>query len=163
MTWDTLHRWWVPFAVLLVAWLVSAPLAFYLERGMTLYTGEELGLPYGQGWALRDDVLASMIPYLLNLAVLFWLFDEDGSTRWAAFWAGLIAFARVIAPAGLTIVSGVTVFSGAHYVDWHTLRYVLWFQDVQMLALGVMVWMAFSKFVGDSHAAASYSPYYGEA
>jgi hypothetical protein len=162
MTWDFVHRWYMPFAWITVAWLVGVPLAIHSEMGLEMHTAAELGFAYGDGWVLRDDLLASLIPYLLGLGAAIWFFNPDGSTRWAAFWALGVACARIVAPVALATLSSVTTAGGQNYVDWHTLRYLLWFQDVQMLFLGVMVWGAFSRFVG-SGSGASHSAYYAEA
>jgi hypothetical protein len=36
-------------------------------------------------------------------------------------------------------------------VDWGTLRILVWFQDFQMFVMGIMLWMAFARFVGESN------------
>ena len=149
MTWDFLHRWWMPLAWLTATSAVSVPVAWYFQRAMTLRTGVEAGLPYGDGWAMRDDVLGSIVVYGLGLGAAVWFMDGNGSTRWAAFWAGGLALARIIAPVVLTSLSSVTI-GGQAYVDWHTLRWLMWFQDVQFCLLCVMVWIAFSRFVGEA-------------
>ena len=91
MTWDFLHRWYMPFAWITLSSLVAVPLAVYFELGMARHPGSELGLPYGDAWVARDDLLAALVPYLIGLGAIVWLFNADGSTRWAAFWAVLVA------------------------------------------------------------------------
>ena len=91
-------------------------------------------------WVVRDEFLATIVPYVLGLGCAFWLFNADGSTRWAAFWALLVALARIVGPIALASMSDAEIPGGQHYVDWQTLRILVWFQDFQMLALGVMVW-----------------------
>jgi hypothetical protein len=160
---ELLHRWYMPFAWVTLASLIAAPWAMYLEHGMTLQTGTQIGLPYGSHWVERTTLLTAMMPYLLNLVAAYWFCSPEGSTRWAAFWATLIALARIVAPVGLTVVSGVTSPAGQHFVDWHTLRFVLWFQDFEMLVLGVALWIAFARFVGNNAGASSHAAYYAEA
>ena len=161
--WTFLHRWYMPFVWITVVWLVGVPLAIQSEMGLDTRTAAELGVAYGDGWVLRDDLLASLIPYLLGLGAAIWLVNPDGSTRWAAFWALGVAAARIAAPVALASMSDITTAGGQHYVDWYTLRYVLWFQDVQMFFLGIMVWGAFSRFVGSGTSTSSQSAYYAEA
>lgn len=163
MNWQILHRWWMPFAALTVASVISVPVAMYYQNGMQTHLGADLGLAYGDGWVLRDDVLATIVPYALNLVTIVWLFNADGSTRWAAFWATIIAVTKIVAPVTLTNLSSASVLGGASYVDWHTLRWVIWFSDIQMLAVGLMMWITFARFVGDSHSASSHSAHYAEA
>lgn len=157
MTWDFLHRWYMPFAWITLSSLIAVPLAVYFELGMTQHPGSDLGLPYGNAWVARDDVLASLVPYLLGLGSAIWLFNADGSTRWAAFWAVLVAIVRLIAPIALATMSDPALASGQHYVDWSTLRMVLWFQDFQMLAFGILLWAAFGHFVGNNNGAPSHA------
>jgi hypothetical protein len=152
----------MPFLWITLCSLAGVPLAIYLEHGMVAHTGTELGLAYGSGWVRRTDLLTAMTPYLLNLAAAGWFFSENGSTRWAAFWATLVAVLRIIAPVSLAVMSSVPVGT-EHFVDWHTLRFVLWFQDVEMLMLGVVVWGAFSRFVGSGSSSSAPSAYYAEA
>lgn len=153
MTWDFLHRWYMPFAWIAMSSLVSVPMAVYFEFGMVLHSGRELGLAYGSSWVTRDDLLAAIAPYLLGLGAVVWLFNADGSTRWAAFWATIIAAARIVVPVMLATTANVTVGAGLHYVDWHSMRVLLWFQDVEMFAFGIIVWMVFARFVGSSNSA----------
>lgn len=155
MTWDFLHRWYMPFVYITAASLISVPVAVYFQLGMEMRTAEELGLPYGSSWVLRDDFMASIVVYMLNLGAAIWLFNADGSTRWAAFWATLLACGRIGTPIALATMSAVGI-GNAHYLDWETLRVVIWFQDAQMFALGIMIWVAFSRFVGDGGPVASH-------
>lgn len=163
MTWAFLHRWFMPFAWIALSSLIAAPAAAYLEHGMILHQGTEVGLAYGSGWALRDDVLASMTPYLLHLGAAIWLFNASGTTRWAAFWALLVGAARIIAAVALAVMSDVPVAGDIHYVDWHTLRFMVWFQDGQMFVLGLLCWAAFANFLDRREHAPSPSHYYAEA
>ena len=162
MTWDFLQRWYMPFLYIAACSLVAVPLSAYGEAGMDLYPASELGLAYGEGWVLRDALLACMIPYLLNLGAGIWLFNGDGTTRWAAFWAMGIGIARIIVPVWLLNLTDVTVLS-KHYIDWNTMRWVIWFQDIEMFFLGIMAWGAFSRFAGSSESAAAHTTYYAEA
>ena len=161
--WSFVHRWYMPFAWLAVSSLIAVPLAVYFQSGLSLRGGEEVGLAYGTSWTLRDDVLATMMPYLLNLGAAIWLFNGDGSTRWAAFWATLAGLARIIAPIALVTMSDVGVGGGPHYVDWGTLRFLVWFQDAQMFLLGLMLWAAFARFVGETGGAVAHSGHFAEA
>ncbi|MBF6600868.1 MAG: hypothetical protein IVW36_10210 [Dehalococcoidia bacterium] len=161
---EVLQRWYMPFAWVTLSSLVAVPLAMYLENGMALQPGTQIGLGYGRHWVERTTLLTAMMPYLLNLIAAYWFVSPDGSTRWAAFWATLIAVAHVVAPVALAVMSGVAAPNGQHVVDWQTLRFVLWFQDIEMLLLGVAVWVAFGRFVGNSAgSAASHVAYYAEA
>ena len=155
MNWDFLHRWYMPFLWLVLSTLVSVPVAIYFQLGMPTHTGEDLGLAYGSELVLRDDFLASIVVYLLSLGAVVWMFDADGSTRWAAFWATLAAVAHIAVPVTLASMSDVTVGESRHVIDWQTLRFVIWFQDFQMLALCVMLWGAFGRFVGETGGEAS--------
>jgi len=157
MTWEFLHRWYMPFIWITLSSLISVPLAVYFELGMPLRQGSELGLAYGGSWVARDDFLAAIVPYLLGLGSAIWLFNADGSTRWAAFWAVLIAVARIAAPVTLASMSDVTLGSGLHYVDWNTVRVLVWFQDFQMFAAGVMLWAVFAHFVGQPNGAPAHA------
>lgn len=163
MIWDTLHRWWMPFAALTTASLISVPAAMYFQNGMTPHAGADLGFAYGDGWVLRDDVLATIVPYALNLVTIVWLFNADGSTRWAAFWASILALTKIIIPVTLTNLSDASVLGAASYVDWHTLRWVIWFTDIQMVAFGLMVWITFARFVGNGSHAHAHGGHYAEA
>ncbi|HZP57704.1 MAG TPA: hypothetical protein VFC53_09135 [Dehalococcoidia bacterium] len=153
MTSEIVHRWYMPFLYITLASLVSVPAAIYFEHGMPLHPGTELGLGYGTHWVRRDDLLAALVPYLLNIGAVVWFFSENGSTRWAAFWASLVGFARIVAPVSLALMSDVAAPGARHFVDWGTLRYLLWFQDFEMLVLGVLLWTAFGRFVGSSEMA----------
>jgi hypothetical protein len=124
-----------------------------------MQTGEQLGLAHGSSWVMRDDFLETIVVYLLNLGALIWLFNADGSTRWAAFWASLAAIGRIIAPIALASLSDVQVAGNRHYIDWETLRIVVWFQDANMFALGLMLWGVFGRFVGESGGAAAQHSY----
>jgi hypothetical protein len=157
MTWEFLHRWYMPFVWITLSSLVAVPLAIYFELGMPLHHGPELGLAYGNAWVARDDLLASIVPYLLGLGSAIWLFNADGSTRWAAFWALLVAIARIAAPVTLASMSDVALVNGQHYVDWNTMRVLIWFQDFQMFAAGVMLWAVFGHFVGQSNGAPAHA------
>jgi len=150
MTWDFLHRWYMPFVWITLSSLIAVPLAVYFELGMQTHPGSDLGLPYGNAWVARDDLLASLVPYLLGLGAAIWLFNADGSTRWAAFWSVAVAIVRIAAPIALATMSDPALASGQHYVDWNTMRVVLWFQDFQMLAFGILLWAVFGHFVGNN-------------
>jgi hypothetical protein len=153
MTWDFLHRWYMPFIWIALSSAVSVPLAVYFELQMPLHSGSELGLAYGSTWVTRDDFLSSIVPYLLGLGAIIWLFNADGSTRWAAFWATLIALGRIVVPVALATTANVTVGGNLHYVDWESMRILIWFQDFEMFALGVIVWTIFAHFVGSGNGA----------
>jgi hypothetical protein len=155
--WGFLHRWYMPFVWLTVTSLWTVPLAIYFQHGVQTHTGAELGLGFGSSWVQRDDLLETIVPYLVNLLCIIWLFNEDGSTRWAAFWSLLLAIVRIAAPVALTATSDVSLAGNQHYLDWNTMRMVLWFQDAQMLIAGVMLWMAFGHFVGQSGSAVSHA------
>ena len=157
MTWDFLHRWYMPFAWITLSSLVAVPLAVYFELGMARHPGSELGLPYGDAWVARDDLLAALVPYLIGLGAIVWLFNADGSTRWAAFWAVLVAVGRIVGPIALATMSDPGLANGQHYVDWNTLRVVLWFQDFQMFAFGILLWAVFSHFVGNNNGAPAHA------
>jgi hypothetical protein len=163
MAHELLHRWYMPFAWITLASIVGVPLAMYLEHGMLVQTGTQIGLPYGSHWVERTTLLTAMMPYLLNLVAAYWFCSSNGSTRWAAFWATLVGLARIIAPVALSVMSGVATPGGQHFVDWQTLRFVLWFQDFEMLILGVALWVAFARFVGNNAAATAHAGYYAEA
>ena len=164
MTWEVLHRWWMPFAWITLCSVAGVPLAIYLEHGMAMHSGSELGLAYGDAWVQRTDLLAALMPYLLNLAAAGWFFSENGSTRWAAFWATLIGLARVIAPVALAMLSDVSLASNTqHYVDWSTVRWVLWFQDFEMLVFGAAIWAVFARFVGAAGGTTAPAAHYAEA
>jgi len=151
--WTFLHRWYMPFLWITASSLIAVPLAAYFEHGMEVHTAAELGLPYGNAWVVRDDFLAAIVPYLMGLGCALWLFNADGSTRWAAFWALCVAIGRIAAPIVLANMSDVALAGGQHYVDWQTLRMLVWFQDFQMFAFGVMIWAVFGHFVGQSGGA----------
>ena len=153
MTWDFLHRWYMPFIWIAAASVISVPLSIYFELGMPLHSGQELGLAYGSGWVTRDDLLAAIVPYLLGVGSVIWLFNADGSTRWAAFWATLVAIARIAIPVALATTADVTIGAGRHYVDWNSMRVLIWTQDFEMFALGIGVWAVFARFVGNSNGA----------
>jgi hypothetical protein len=157
MNWDFLHRWWMPFLWLTLSSLIAVPAAIYFEQGMTMHQGTELNLAYGHNWVLRDEFLESIIIYLLNLGCAVWLLDSDGSTRWAAFWGLLAGIGRIVAPVLLVTMSDVAMPSGQHYIDWQTLRIVIWFGDFQMFALGIMLWAAFAHFVGQTNSAPAHA------
>lgn len=159
MTWDFLNRWYMPFIWITLSSLVAVPLAIYFEHGMPLHPGAELGIAYGNSWVVRDDFLAAIVPHLVGLGCVIWLFNPDGSTRWAAFWALLAAIARIIGPITLATMTDVSVAGGQHYVDWHTMRILIWFQDFQMFAFGIMLWAAFGHFVGQSSSAPAHASY----
>ena len=163
MTWDFIHRWYMPFIWITVSSLIAVPVAIYFEHGMTMHTGGELGLAYGGSWVLRDNFLEAIVVYLLNLGAAIWLLDSDGSTRWAAFWALVAGIARIAAPVMLVTMSDVTLGNGQHYIDWQTLRVVIWFGDFQMFAFGIMLWAVFGHFVGQSGGAAAPAQSYAEA
>jgi hypothetical protein len=163
MTWDFIHRWYMPFVWLALASLVTVPMAIYFQNGMDMRSGAELGLPYGDHWVLRDDFLESIVPYLLNVGCAIWLLDADGSTRWAAFWALLLAIVRIVAPVTLAAMSDAPMTTGEHYIDWNMLRVVIWYTDFQLFALGLALWAIFARFVGETGGAASGVGAYAEA
>jgi len=146
---EFVHRWWMPFVVLAVASAGSIAWAWYEQAGMATVTGPEIGAAYGTEWALRDDYLATVVPYLFGVVAGVWLIDGDGTTRWAALWALLAAIARIAAPLWVvTSPQDVVSLTGQHYIDWQTLQPLLWFADVQMALLGVTVWAIFGHFAG---------------
>lgn len=147
-SWDFVHNWYMPFVWLAIASGVSVSVAVYLQQDMQMNAGAELGFAYGNAWVLRDDFLATIVVYGLNLGTIIWLFNPDGSTRWAAFWASLLAIAKIAVPISLSTMADVSVGTDRHYVDWSTLRVVVWFADAQLFVLGLMVWGAFARFVG---------------
>jgi len=147
-SWEFLHRWWMPFLWITLSSLIATPVAIYFQLGMDLHAGDELGLPYGDAWVLRDDFLATIVVYGLHLGAVIWLFNADGSTRWAAFWATLIGFAHLAAPIALASMVDVPVGVNRHYIDWNTMRAMVWFQDAQLFLLGLMAWSLFARFVG---------------
>ena len=159
---DYVHKWWMPFAWIMLWSVVSVPLAIYYEHGMMMQHGEALQLAYGTAWVQRTELYAALWPYLLNLFALLWFFSHDGTTRWAAFWAGLVALARIGAAVALINMSSVPVGT-EHYIDWHALRFVLWFQDFEMLILMAVVWGAFSRFAGNGSTSSAHGAYYAEA
>ena len=136
----------MPFLWLALSSVVTVSVAVYLQQEMTMHQGAELNLAYGHSWVLRDEFLATIVVYLLNLGCAIWLLDGDGTTRWAAFWALLAGIGRIVAPVALVTLSDVTMPSGQHYIDWHMIRIVLWFGDFQMFAFGIMLWALFSHF-----------------
>lgn len=147
----------MPFLWLTLSSLIAVPAAIYFEQGMTTHQGAELNLAYGHDWVLRDEFLESIMIYLLNLGCAVWLLDSDGSTRWAAFWGLAAGIGRIVAPVLLITMSDVAMPSGQHYIDWHTLRFVIWFSDFQMFALGIMLWAAFAHFVGQNNGAPAHA------
>lgn len=147
----------MPFLWLTLSSLIAVPAAIYFELGMTMHQSTELNLAYGHSWVLRDEFLASIVVYLLNLGCAVWLLDSDGSTRWAAFWALLAGFGRIAAPVALVTMSDVAMPSGQHYIDWQTLRIVIWFGDFQMFAFGIMLWAVFAHFVGQTNGAPAHA------
>lgn len=157
MTWDILHRWWMPFLWLALSSLIAVPVAVYFQNGMELRPGSEIGLAYGESWALRDHVLESIVVYVLNLGCAIWLFTSDGSTRWAAFWSLLLAILRIAAPITLVSMADVPLATGQHFIDWSTMRFLLWFADVELFILGLMLWAVFARFVGETGGAVSHA------
>ncbi len=153
----------MPFLWLAISSVITVPVAIYFQHGMETHGGTELGLAYGNNWVLRDTFLASIVVYLLNLGAGIWLLDSEGSTRWAAFWALLAGIARIAAPVTLVTMSDVTMATGQHYIDWQTLRIVLWFGDFQMFAFGILLWAVFGHFVGQSGGASAPAHSYAEA
>ena len=158
MTWEFLHRWYIPFLWLALSSLVTVPAAIYFQQGMTLHQGAEINLAYGHSWVLRDQFLESIIIYLLNLGCALWLLDSDGTTRWAAFWSLLAAIGRIVAPVALVSMSDVAMPNGQHYIDWDTVRIVVWFGDFQMFAFGIMLWAMFSHFQDQTNGAPVHAP-----
>jgi zinc transporter ZupT len=163
MNWSFVHRWYMPFIWITLSSLISVPVAVYFQNGLTMHSAQELGLAHGSSWVMRDDFLETIVVYLLNLGALIWLFNADGSTRWAAFWASLAGLARIVAPIALASLSDVQVGGNSHYIDWQTLRIVLWFQDANMFVLGLMLWAGFARFVGETGGAAESSAHYAHA
>jgi hypothetical protein len=161
MTWQFLHRWYMPFAWITLSSLISVPLAIYLQGGLTMHPGSELGLAYGSHWVLRDDFLETIVPYVTSLGCAIWLFNGDGSTRWAAAWALAAGIFRLALPIALAGMADATLANGQHYIDWHTLRVVIWFADIQMFVIGIMLWVGFARFVGQSSSAPSRAEAYG--
>jgi zinc transporter ZupT len=157
MNWAFLHRWYMPFAWITLAPLISVPIAVYLQQGLNMHPAEELGLAHGSSWVMRDDFLETIVVYVLNLGALVWLFNNNGSTRWAAFWASLVGLARIVAPIALASLSDIELAGNRHYIDWETLRVVVWFQDANLFLLGLMIWGAFARFVGETGGAAQTS------
>jgi hypothetical protein len=148
--WEILHRWWMPFALFTLSCAATIPFAIYEQLDLITLTGAEIGVPYGSEWVARDQYLETIVPYLFSLVAGVWLLDGDGSTRWAAFWALCAAIARIATPLWIVTVPDVTGVSGQHYIDWGTLRPLLWFADFQMAMLGVMLWAIFGHFVGSA-------------
>lgn len=138
----------MPFAWLALSSLISVPVAVYLQQDMQLHAAADLGLAFGDGWVLRDDFLATIVVYGLNLGAAIWLFSADGSTRWAAFWATLLGLTKIVMPIALSTMADVSITTDRHYVDWNTLRVLVWFQDAQLFVLGLMLWSVFGRFVG---------------
>ena len=149
MTWEFVHRWQMPFAWLALCSLICVPVAMYLQQDMPMVSGAELGLAYGDSWVLRDDFLATIVVYLLNLGAAIWLFNASGTTRWAAFWCTLMAVGRIALPIALTSLSDITIAGDQRYLDWATMRVVIWTMDVQMFLLAILVWGAFSRMAGE--------------
>ncbi|MEX2227989.1 MAG: hypothetical protein WEB52_16265 [Dehalococcoidia bacterium] len=156
-SWDFIHNWYMPFVWLTIASIVSVPVAVYLQQDMQMHAGPELGFAYGSSWALRDDFMATIVVYGLNLGAVIWLFNADGSTRWAAFWATIIGLTKIVTPIALSTMADVAVGVDRHYVDWNTLRVVIWFQDAQLFVLGLMAWALFARFVGAEQTGARHA------
>jgi hypothetical protein len=140
----------MPFLWFVISCAVTIPWAIYLQLDLVSVTGAEIGIPYGTDWVLRDDYLETIVPYLFSIVAGVWLIDGDGTTRWAALWCLLAAIGRLAVP--LWIVNGpdVVAATGQHYIDWTTLSPLLWFADLQMALLGVMLWALFGHFAGAS-------------
>ncbi len=153
----------MPFLWITLSSLVTVPIAIYYQLGMDLHTGSELGLVYGTSWVVRDEFLESIVVYGASLGAAIWLFNADGSTRWAAFWATLLGLARIVVPVMLATMSDVGFAADTHYVDWQTLRVVIWFQDVQFFLFGIMLWATFGRFVGESNTLTSHEQHFAEA
>ena len=160
-SWEFVHRWYMPFLWLTLSSLVGVPVALYLQNGMPMHPGAELELAYGSSWVLRDDFLATIVVYGLNLGAAIWLFNADGSTRWAAFWATILGVTKIVMPIALSTMADVTLAADRHYVDWNTLRVVIWFQDAQLFVLGLMAWAVFARFVGSEQTGFHHA--FGEA
>jgi hypothetical protein len=146
--WDFLHSWHMPFAWFVVSCAITIPLAIYMQQDLVHLTGSEIGAAYGTDWVLRDDYLETIVPYLFSIVAGVWLIDGSGTTRWAALWCLVAAIGRLAVP--LWIVNGpdITGVTGQHYIDWATLRPLLYFADLQMALFGVMVWALFGHFAG---------------
>lgn len=161
-SWEFLHRWYMPFLWFALSCAATVPLAVYWQLDLVSVPAAELGLGYGNSWVLRDKYLETIVPYGMSLVAGCWLIDSEGTTRWAAFWALLAAVARIAVP--LWIVNGpdITAATGQHYIDWGTLRPLLWFADFQMVMLGVMMWALFGHFAGNARgfSHASHEPAY---
>jgi hypothetical protein len=152
--WQILHRWYMPFIVFAIGAAFSVPWALYFEAHLQPVPAEELGLAYGQAWMPRDSVLAAMTPYLFTLAPFIWLFDGEGRTRWAAFWATLVGIIRIAVPVALVTMTDVQVLdSGQRYVDWATLRIMVWFAEAEVIALGMLLWASFATLARASRKA----------
>lgn len=148
--WEIVHRWWMPFAWFALSCAITIPCAIYEQMELVTVPGADLGVAYGSEWVARDRYLETIVPYLFSLVAGVWLLDADGSTRWAAFWALCAAIARIAVPLWIVTVPDITGPTGQHYIDWGTLRPLLWFADFQMAMLGVMLWALFGHFVGSS-------------
>jgi hypothetical protein len=147
---DFVHRWYMPFLWFAASCAATMPLAVYWQLDLPTIGGTGLGLAYGDAWVLRDEYLETIVPYLMSLVAGVWLIDGDGTTRWAAFWALLAGIARIAVPLWIVTVPDVTAATGQHYIDWQTLRPLIWFADVQMALLGVTIWAIFGHFAGSS-------------
>ncbi len=160
-SWEIVHKWYMPFLWLALSCVGTIVWAIYSQLGIATASGQALGLPYGDEWMPRDKYLETIVPYLFSLVAGVWLIDGDGTTRWAAFWALLAAIARIAVPLWIVTGPDVTAVTGQHYVDWTTLRPLIWFSDVQMTLLGVTLWAIFGHFAGNSRGFhASHEPAY---
>jgi hypothetical protein len=145
---EFVHRWWMPFLWFALSCAVTIPWAVYEQSNLETADGVTLGLAYGSHWVVRDEYLATVVPYLFSIVAGVWLIDGDGTTRWAAFWALVAAIARLAVPLWIVTAPDISSTTGQHYVDWETLRPILWFADAQMVLFGVTLWAIFGHFAG---------------
>ena len=159
--WEIVHKWYMPFAWLAASCAITIPWAIYGQLGLHPVGPADLGLSYGTEWVLRDEYLETIVPYLFSLVAGVWLIDGDGTTRWAAFWALLAAIGRAAVPLWIVTAPDIVDANGQHYIDWETLRPLLWFADFQMAMLGLMFWAMFGHFAGNARGfQSSHEPAY---
>jgi hypothetical protein len=147
---EFVHRWYMPFIWFTAASIGTMAWAVYAQLDLTTVPGAEIGAAHGAEWIQRDKYLETIVPYLFALIAGVWLIDGDGTTRWAAFWALLAGIARIAAPLWIVTVPDVIAPGGQHYIDWQTLRPLIWFADVQMILMGVTLWAIFGHFAGSA-------------
>ncbi len=145
--WQLLHKWYMPFVAFAVCAAGSAAWAVHLETQLQPVAGVEIGLTYGQAWLPRDSLIASMTPYLLTAVPFAWLFSTSSRTRWTAFWAGAVGVLRIALPIMVLAMTDVAVpGSSQRYVDWFSVRIMIWFADAEVITLGLLLWSAFGTF-----------------